>query len=162
MGPDGNVYVASAGTNSVIRYTPTGQLLGTFVAAGSGGLSNPYGLAFGPDGNLYVSSVANNNILEYSGSTGAFLSTFVSAGSGGLNDPDGMVFGQDGNLYVSSAGTESVDRFQGPLGPAPGSPLPAAGQSGATFVAPGSGGLAGPGELTFGPNGNLFVSNGTP
>ena len=41
LGPDGNVYVASAATNSVIRYTPTGQLLGTFVAAGSGGLSNP-------------------------------------------------------------------------------------------------------------------------
>ncbi|HVC92957.1 MAG TPA: Calx-beta domain-containing protein, partial [Pirellulales bacterium] len=45
---------------------------------------------------------------------------------------------------------------------APGSPLPAAGQSGATFVASGSGGLAGPGELTFGPNGNLFVSNASP
>jgi sugar lactone lactonase YvrE len=162
LGQDGNVYVASATTNSVIRYTPTGQLLGTFVAAGSGGLSSPKALAFGPDGNLYVSSVTNNNILEYSGSTGAFLSTFVSAGSGGLNNPCGIVFGQDGNLYVSSCGTESVDRFQGPLGSAPGSPLPAAGQSGAKFVASGSGGLAGPNELIFGPNGNLFVSNASP
>jgi DNA-binding beta-propeller fold protein YncE len=162
FGPDGNVYVVSSGTNSVIRYTPSGQLLGTFVAAGSGGLSNPKAIAFGPDGNLYVSSVTNNNILEYSGSTGAFLSTFVSAGSGGLNNPCGIVFGPDGNLYVSSCGTESVDRFQGPLGSGPGSPLPAAGQSGATFVASGSGGLAGPNELTFGPNGNLFVSNNLP
>jgi DNA-binding beta-propeller fold protein YncE len=162
LGPDGNVYVASAGTNSVIRYTPSGQLIGTFVAAGSGGLSNPRAVAFEPDGNLYVSSVTNNNILEYNGSTGAFVSTFVPAGSGGLNYPAGMVFGQDGNLYVSSTGTESVDRFEGPLGSAPGSPLPAAGQSGATFVASGSGGLAGPGELTFGPNGNLFVSNASP
>jgi len=162
LGPDGNVYVASATTNSVIRYTPTGQLLGTFVAGGSGGLSSPKGLAFGPDGNLYVDSVTNNNILEYSGSTGAFLSTFVSVGSGGLNNPSGMVFGQDGNLYVSSVGTQSVDRFEGPAGFAPGSPLPAAGQSGATFLAPGSGGLAGPNELTFGPNGNLFVANASP
>jgi sugar lactone lactonase YvrE len=162
MGPDGDVYVASAGTNSVIRYTSSGQLLGTFVTGGSGGLSDPRAVAFGPDGNLYVSSVTNNNILEYNGSTGAFLSTFVPAGSGGLNYPSGMVFGQDGNLYVSSAGTESVDRFQGPLGAAPGSPLPAAGQSGANFAASGSGGLAGPAELTFGPNGNLFVSNAAP
>ena len=27
VGPDGNVYVASSGTNSVIRYTPSGQYL---------------------------------------------------------------------------------------------------------------------------------------
>jgi DNA-binding beta-propeller fold protein YncE len=163
VGPDGNVYVASAGTNSVIRYNgATGQLLGTFVASGSGGLSSPKAIAFGPDGNLYVSSVTNNNVLEYSGSTGAFLTTFVASGSGGLNNPCGMVFGPDGNLYVSSCGTESVDRFAGPSGAAPGSPLPAAGQSGATFVASGSGGLAGPNELTFGPNGELFVSNGLP
>jgi sugar lactone lactonase YvrE len=162
LGPDGNVYVASSGTNSVIRYTPSGQLLGTFVAAGSGGLSGPYGLAFGPDGNLYVDSTGTIAVYEYSGSTGAFLSTLVSTGSGGLNDPRGMVFGQDGNLYVSSRGTQSIDRFEGPTGPAPGSPLPAAGQSGATFVASGSGGLAGPLDLSFGPNGNLFVGNGTP
>jgi sugar lactone lactonase YvrE len=162
VGPDGNVYVASAGTNSVIRYTSTGQLLGNFVTAGSGGLSSPQVVAFGPDGNLYVSSVSDNNILEYNGSNGTFLRTFVAAGSGGLYRPYGMVFGQDGNLYVSSTGTESVDRFQGPLGSAPGSPLPAAGQSGATFVASGSGGLDGSSDLTFGPNGNLFVSNALP
>ena len=162
MGPDGNVYVASATTNSVVRYNPTGQLLGTFVTSGSGGLSNPRDLAFGPDGNLYVDSVTNNNVLEYDGSTGAYLGTFVSAGSGGLNQPTGMVFGQDGNLYVSSWGTESVDRFAGPLAPAPGSPLPVAGQSGANFVVPGSGGLVSPAEMTFGPNGNLFVSNASP
>ena len=41
QGPDGNIYVASAGTNSVIRYSPTGQLLGTFVASGSGGFPIP-------------------------------------------------------------------------------------------------------------------------
>jgi streptogramin lyase len=159
QGPDGNIYVVSSGTNSVIRYSPTGQLIGTFVASGSGGLAKPDRLAFGPDGNLYVDSTATNAIYEYSGSTGAFLSTFVSAGSGGLNDPTGMVFGPDGNLYVSSAGTHSILRYQGPEGSAPGSPLPAAGQTGATFVPAGSGNLDSPDDLVFGPNGNLFVSS---
>jgi DNA-binding beta-propeller fold protein YncE len=159
QGPDGNIYVASSGSNSVIRYSPTGQLLGTFVAAGSGGLSTPFGLAFGPDGNLYVDSSSNNDILEYNGNTGAFLGTFVASGSAGLSNPAGMVFGPDGNLYVSSTGTNSVDRFEGPTGSTPGSPLPAAGQSGATFVAAASGGLTTPKDLIFGPNGNLYVDS---
>jgi sugar lactone lactonase YvrE len=159
QGPDGNTYVASLGTNSVIRYSPSGQLIGTFVTAGSGGLSSPYGLAFGPDGNLYVSSIVTDSIYEYSGSTGAFLSTFVAAGTGGLIQPTGMVFGPDGNLYVSDRGAQTVDRFEGPTGPNPGSSLPAAGQSGANFLAPQSGGLSGPIDLIFGPDGNLYVDS---
>ncbi len=159
LGPDGNVYVASSGSNSVVRYTPGGQLLSTFVAAGSGGLNAPFGLAFGPDGNLYVGSEGTNAIYEYSGSTGAFLTTFVPAGAGGLNDPKGLAFGRDGNLYVSSRASESVLRYQGPSGASPGSPLPVTGQTGATFVAPSSGGLQNPNDLTFDPNGNLDVAS---
>ena len=159
IGPDGNVYVAS-GTNSVIEYTASGQLLGTFVAAGSGGLNNPYGLAFGPDGNLYVSSRGTSDaILCYNGSTGAFIDAFVPTGSGGLNSPAGVTFGADGNLYVVSNGSSSVMRYEGPSGSSPGSPLPATGQTGATFVAAGSGGLAAPADLTFGPDGNLYVAS---
>ncbi|MCC6322013.1 MAG: hypothetical protein IT438_11330 [Phycisphaerales bacterium] len=48
-GPDGNIYVANASTNSVLRFNgATGAAMGTFVAAGSGGLSVPSGLTFGP------------------------------------------------------------------------------------------------------------------
>jgi hypothetical protein len=60
---------------------------------------------------------------------------------------------------VSNSSTQSVDRFEGPTGPNPGSPLPAAGQSGANFVAPQNGGLAGARDLLFGPDGNLYVGN---
>jgi DNA-binding beta-propeller fold protein YncE len=157
LGPDGNVYVAENG-GAVLRYNgSTGAFLGTFVTQGSGGLSGVYGLAFGPDGNLYVASEATNQVLEYNASTGAFLNAFVTAGSGGLNNPRGVTFGPDGNLYVSSNGTNAVLRYQGPLGNSPGSPLPAAGQSGATFVAPSSGGLYLPLYAIFGPDSNLYV-----
>jgi sugar lactone lactonase YvrE len=159
VGPDGNVYVVSSGTNSVIRYTSSGQLIGTFVASGSGGLSGAFGLAFGPDENLYVASQSTSAIYEYRGSTGAFLTTFVGSGATGVNNSTSIVFGPDGNLYVSCQNTQSIDRFEGPTGPNPGSSLPAAGQPGATFVAPASGGLTGPRELIFGPDGNLYVDS---
>src|SRR5205823_3393050 len=99
LGPDGNIYVSSQGTNSVLRYSgTTGAFLGTFVTSGSGGLGMPDGVAFGPDGNFYVASGDSDAILKYDGTTGAFLSAFVPPGSGGLDSPRGIVFGPDGNL----------------------------------------------------------------
>jgi hypothetical protein len=47
LGPDGQLYVASFRTSSVLRYDArTGAFLGTFVAAGSGGLQFPTCLTF--------------------------------------------------------------------------------------------------------------------
>jgi sugar lactone lactonase YvrE len=162
LGPDGNLYVAN-GDSSVLRYNAsTGAVMGTFVTAGSGGLNNPYSLAFGPDGNLYVASRGTSYaILCYNGSTGAFIKAFVPTGYAGLTGPNGITFGADGNLYVVDTSTSSVLRYEGPLGSSPGSPLPSTGQTGATFVASGSGGLAGPADLIFGPDGNLYVSSQT-
>jgi DNA-binding beta-propeller fold protein YncE len=174
LGPDGNLYVAS-NNGAVLRYNgTTGAYVSTFVSQGSGGLYGLSGncLAFGPDGNLYVSSQNTNQILEYSGSTGAFVKAFVASGSGGLTNPRGLTFGPDGNLYVTSfdvnSGANGILRYQGPLAASPGSPFPATGQSGATFVAqyepipPVSGGFpgGGPVELVFGPDGNLYADGG--
>ena len=127
FGPDGNLYVASGnfftGTpfapGSILRYEGPagpnpGAFLGTFVPAGSGGLSTPVGLLFGPDGkndgklDLYVASAVVSNgsnkmvdfvaapgtseVLRYDGTTGAFLGTFVTPDSGGLQYPTFMTF----------------------------------------------------------------------
>ena len=117
LGPDGSTYYAvSRDTDSVVKYDAnTGQLLGTFVASGSGGLNVPGGLAFGPDGNLYVGSEFNNEVIQYNGTTGAFIQVWVDSKLGGLNTPEGLTFGADHNLYVSSTLTDEVLKYSGTI-----------------------------------------------
>jgi hypothetical protein len=161
FGSDGNLYVASAFTNQVLRYNgTTGAFINAFVTAGSAGLTSTSGVLFGPDRNgdsvrdLYVGSNESDEVLLFDGVNGAPLGAFVVAGSRGLDGPHDMLFGPDGNLYVvSSVNTvnrdliEQVFRFDGTTG---------------TFldvpVAVGSG-LGGPGAfITFDHQGELLVS----
>ncbi|MFO0968009.1 MAG: Calx-beta domain-containing protein [Gemmataceae bacterium] len=141
FGPDGNLYVASADTNSILRYDPTGEFMDAFVAPGGGGLSSPWDLTFGPDGNLYVSSDGNNEVLSYNGSTGAFLGVVAS----GLSTPGGLTFGPDGSLYIANQGANEVLCYN------------SSGLS--SFVTAGSGGLSKPRRAVFGPDGNLYVAS---
>jgi streptogramin lyase len=104
---------------------------------------------------LYVIGEDNNSVLRFNEVTGAFIDTFVSSGSGGLLTPRGLLFGRDGNLYVTSNDNHSVMRYDGTTG----APLPAAGQTGATFVTRGSGGLQNPAQLVLGRDGNLYVDS---
>lgn len=123
VGPDGLLYVASEGADSIQRYNPSsGAFVDTFVAGGSGGLDAPTGMAWGADGNLYVPSFNTDSILKYNGQSGAFLGTFVSAGAGTLDGPDnGTIFGPDGNLYVPSYWNNRILRFNGQTGASMGS-----------------------------------------
>ena len=146
VGPDGDFFVISLVTKSVLRYDgDTGELLDEFVKPGSGGLHYEHGLTFGPDGNLYVSD--DDAVLEYSGTTGDFMGEFVARGSGGLDGANHLVFGPDGNLYVcSSMTTDSVLRFDPD------------GNFIDQFIATGSGGLDNPYGIAF-FDGDLFVSS---
>jgi hypothetical protein len=174
FGPSGrgaaqfDLYVASAGTNRILRYDGgTGAFLGVFAgddpgtpADEGGGLERPIGLTFGPDGNLYVgnaSYLTNRNpaVLRFQGpagpTPGAFLGNFVPPGRGGLRNPTGVLFGPDGNgdgrqdLYVTN---EEFTGLKGKLGTV----KRYDGVTGAfidTFVEEGSGGLNDPVLLTF-------------
>jgi hypothetical protein len=105
FGPDGNLYVVSQNSGTVLRFegptgTNPGALLGTVVS----GLSSPVGLLFGPDGHgagkldLYVTGYVSDGktfdgaVLRYNWKTGAFLDTFVPPASGGLSQAFLMTF----------------------------------------------------------------------
>lgn len=94
FGPDGKLYVASYGNNTILRYNgTTGQYIDTFVSPGVSFKEFDLGL----DGNIYV-GLSNGSVNKYNGTTGAFTSTFAQ-GMGTIYDVE---FSHDGNiLYVN-------------------------------------------------------------
>jgi sugar lactone lactonase YvrE len=151
FGPDANgdgvqeLYVSGRSSSSVVRYDGvTGLPLGTYIAPGSGGLNVPEGIAFDPSGTfLYVTSSFSNQVLKYNALTGAYVGVGASTG---LSTPKSVAFGSDGLLYVGSASNSRILRFD---------------QNGVyvdDFVPAGAGGMERPYRMTFGPDGDLFVS----
>ena len=154
FGPDGNLYVSSrvegllTTVDAIKRYEAnTGAFLGDFVIAGSGGLNNPYGIAFGPDSNLYVASASTNEIKRYNGLSGAFIDTFIAAGSGGLTNASQILFHTEGSLYVANQSTQQILRYDGSTG---------------SFLGVFASNLGiSPTGLAFASSGELYVSLGT-
>jgi PKD repeat protein len=146
IGPDGDLFVVSVLTNSIIRYDgATGAPVGTFLT-GPGTVAL-FTLAFGPNGNLFVPDTSVGSVLEYDGTTGGLVGTFVESGSGGLDNPLGLTFGPNGNLFVISKDTDSIIEYDGATGEAVG-----------TFADLGAVGLTIPVDLAFDSAGDLFVS----
>ena len=142
FGPDGNLYVTNV-NSTVDEFSPTGAFIGTFITAGSGGLSNAKAIIWGPDGNAYVSSYSNSEVIRYNGTTGAFMDVFA-AGGGGF---EGIAFGPDGDLYAASYGNNDVYQFD---------------DTGALVRTIGSAAeLDGPFGVSIDPAGNLDVASRT-
>lgn len=104
---------------------------------------------------LVASNTDPGRILRYDGLTGTFVDAFVPTASGGLRFTIGMTIavGGDGNLYITN---------DSGLGGTGGGVWRYNGTTGAfidAFVPLGSGGLTSPHHLTFGPDGNLYVTD---
>ena len=107
-----SIYVSNEDGYEVQAYNPDGTYLGDIVTARSGGLGNPWGIAFGPDSNLYVADYTYSKIRRYNGTTGAPMGTVLDATSAEwastAGRPSGLAW--NGNiLYVASLG--GVERF---------------------------------------------------
>jgi hypothetical protein len=104
-------------------------------------------------------SSSNDAIARVHPETGAYLGTLVQFPTSGNPDfPTAMTIGPDGNVYLGRYETfgfgsyvGEVVRYDGRTG----APLPAPGQSGARFAS----GIQIPTDLTFGPDGTLFVAD---
>ncbi|HBK24590.1 MAG TPA: PEP-CTERM sorting domain-containing protein [Planktothrix sp. UBA10369] len=171
--PDSQSFlITNSDGNNIVRYDgTTGNYLGEFIPAESGGLFAPDTPIIGPDGNgdfvndIYVTSgdkpatsseLGASAVLRYDGITGVFIDEFIGDNAnttidetGGLLRPYGAVFGPDGYFYVASFLTDQILRYNGKTGEfldvfAFGNQQP--------------GGLNGPNGLLFAPDGNLYVT----
>lgn len=113
IGPDGNVYLAGASSDFVLRIDgQTGEFIDVF--ASGGGLSQTRGSVFNALGDLLVASWGSGEILRYDGITGEFLDVFASGPQ--LTSPNRLVFGPDGLLYVSDEFSGRILRYNGDSG----------------------------------------------
>src|SRR5215475_5985887 len=151
IGLDGNLLVSDGGTNQVKRYdSATGAFIDVFA---SSNLAGPAGMTI-HQGILYVTnSNPPQGVQRFDAATGVNTGNFVPS----LTNPsprDVKVNPANNRLYVLYYGAATVETFDlttmasfGLLMPA-GNPI-------------GSGGLYTPTAMAFGPDGNLYISDGT-
>lgn len=115
IGPDGLLYVASAGSDQILRYhAATGAFVDAFIGADSG-LDYPVDFLFRPDGYLYVTSQQTHSVLRYSAATGQRDAGWL-AYSPDLSAPSGLAFDDAGHLYVSGRFSYNLARFDAATG----------------------------------------------
>lgn len=124
-GPDGQLYVADAGGNSLLRVNPaTGAV--SLVASlagltGTGAQSVPTGVAFGNDGTIYVSLLSGGpfpsgaaRVVKVSGGTASDFATGMTMLTDVERGPDGYLYAvsfgrfdasSGGNPFVANAGS---------------------------------------------------------
>ena len=161
FGADGLLYITSGSQRKVFRYDPVADRMTTwlqpsaFNLTGGDNVTPTDGIAFGRDGYWYVGtksagrrSAPSDRDDEDSGSPGRvmqFTAAGASTGRSWLLDatPQGMTIGGDGLLYAASNGSGrngGVYRIAVPSGAA------------TRIIA-----RAGATDVTFGPDGNVYV-----
>jgi streptogramin lyase len=108
IGPDGAVWVSSAGNGAIAQYSATGSVLSPGSGWTNGDLKFPQGLAFDQKGNLWIannfgpeSAPGEGNVVVYPGGDPSKAKTITG---GGLNHPFAVQIDGYGRAWVTNAG----------------------------------------------------------
>ncbi|NQU39863.1 MAG: hypothetical protein HQ523_07925 [Lentisphaerae bacterium] len=134
-------FYASLSDGTVRKYNPSLTDMGTF----SSGAVTPVFLHFASNGNLFVTSSGNGRMLEYNSAGTNIKTIYTPSGA-----PRGITTNPNNGrmLVATTANTVEEYAFVG------GIPVHTN-----TLVTTGSGSLSNPGEIRYGPNGNLFIAS---
>lgn len=108
----GNVWVADAANDRVLKFSPIGSLLGSWESADGTPFNRPAALAVAPSGRVYVADTQNNRVVII-GAAGQIEGAFGSAGSanGQFALPSGVVVSPSGAVYVADTGNNRIQHF---------------------------------------------------
>ena len=142
-----NVLVADFFGGDVVQFSGGGSG-GNSALTGAPGGFDPEALAYGPDGNLSVFSRFNGSVQEFA-PDGQFIRTFVTS-SGGVPSAyyeNSLAIAPNGNLFISDGGLGEVLEYS---------------NTGAFLgvLVSSSPGFS-PGGIAVGPNGDVYVINGS-
>ena len=107
--PDGNLWCASNGTQTIVGFKPDGTFLKQFTTRHA-----PTGLAIGKDGNFYCTSVDDNKVYVYT-DKGKFKRAFGRSGrqEGEFWIPYGLAIAEDGSILVADTENGRIQAFDG-------------------------------------------------
>jgi DNA-binding beta-propeller fold protein YncE len=104
--PNGNVYVADAGNQRVVKLDPSGNLLLTFSPhAARGQESQVFDVAVEPNGNVDLLD-STRGVVDRFGPDGTYLATLL--GELGLYHPRALAVAPNGNLFVADTGGNRI------------------------------------------------------
>ena len=124
VGPDGDLYVVSAGSHEIIVIDPAGNVVRRWGEEGSGDGQflfhrNPAdpvdaigSVAVSQDGSVYVADMVNDRVQQFT-SEGAFVRAFGGYGAddGQFLEPFDVAVGPDGSVYVVDDLRDDIQRF---------------------------------------------------
>jgi len=138
VGPSGATYAVQMGplgvTDHISQYGPDLELVRTFGAPGN----HPRGVAVDAAGTVYFSDFYNRAIYKYS-AAGTMLTMWLCPG-----EPGGIAFDGSGNLCVSDRDNGEVHVYT------PGGSLVSSWGMGMSAL---------PGNIAFGPDGSIYVTD---
>ncbi len=141
----GDLWVANAGGNTVIKLSPTGRFIGKFAPAGAK-FNQPFDMAISRKNNVWVTNSGGTSVTELD-SNGNLIGNHSPAGTL-INLPFGIEIDAANNVWIGNYGNNSVSELLASDNYA----------SGLNF-APTGAVLNGPVEIAIDTSGNVFTGN---
>jgi streptogramin lyase len=141
----GDLWVANAGGNTVIKLSPVGRFIGKFAPEGAK-FNEPFDMAISAKNNVWVTNSGGTSVTELD-SDGNLIGNHSPAGAL-INQPFGIELDAANNVWIGNYGNNSVSELLASDNYA----------SGRNF-APTGAALNGPVEIVVDTSGNVFTGN---